>query len=280
MRPIPSSLLVACFGLSACSMTRPQVAPGGEFRAVSQADWPQDSEADWRRPVRVRQEGWPLPIVDDASVGFLLFDQLEYRDHDNAADTLRWDTQGWYGGDYEKLWFRSEGDSSASGRSSSEIENQLLYSRVVAPFWDLQVGLRYDSESGSGPDRTRWFGVLGLQGFAPYRFDVEPALFISEDGDVSARLTGTTDWLITQRLVLQPRLEFEFALQDVGDFGVGSGLEYLDLGLRLRYEVRRELAPYLGLEWQNLLGETADLARGDGEQDSDLALVFGLRIWF
>ena len=229
--------------------------------------------------MEVRQEGWPRPVVDDALYGLLLFDQLEYRAYDGATDTLRWDAQGWYGGDYHKLWVKTEGESTTSGSSMIDVETQLLYSRLVAPFWSLQLGLRYDLESGPGSDLSRGFGVVGFQGFAPYRFDVEPALFVSEDGDVSARLTGTTDWFVTQRTILQPRLETEVAAQDVAEVGVGKGLEYVELGLRLRHEIRREFAPYLGIEWEKLFGQTAGFARNDGENDSAFALVLGVRVW-
>lgn len=225
------------------------------------------------------QERWPAPVEDQALFGFLLFDQLEYRAFDHGTDAIRWDAQGWYGGDYNKLWFRSEGESTTSGPSVTGAEFQLLYSRMIASFWDVQVGLRYDLLSDPDGDASRWTGVLGLQGFAPYRFDVEPALFVGEDGVVQARLTATTDWLITQRLIAQPRFEGQAGTEDIEEFGIGEGLEYMELGLRLRYEVYREFAPYVGIEWERLFGDTADFARAEGEEDSAYAFVFGVRVW-
>lgn len=222
---------------------------------------------------------WPPPVQDDAPFSFFLFDQLEFRENDAGPDALRWDAQGWYGTDRDKIWLRTEGDSNTSGPTTTDAEAQLLYSRMISPFWDVQLGVRYDRRFGSSDTPSRWFGVLGLQGFAPYRFDVEPALFVSEDGDVSARLTATTDWLLTQNWILQPRFEGEAAAQDAVEFGVGEGVEYVELGLRLRYEVRRELAPYVGLEWERLFGETADLARDSGDDDSTFSFVVGLRAW-
>jgi copper resistance protein B len=225
------------------------------------------------------QERWPAPVEDQARFGFLIFDQLEYRAFDHGADAIRWDAQGWYGGDYNRLWFRSEGESTTSGQSATGAESQILYSRMIAPFWDVQVGLRHELLSDSGVDESRWSGVLGLQGFAPYRFDVEPALFLGEDGVVQARLTATTDWLITQRLIVQPRFEAQAGTEDIEEFGIGKGLEYMELGVRLRYEVYREFAPYVGIEWERLFGDTADFARSGGEEASARALVFGVRVW-
>lgn len=273
----------ALFGIGACAVPgrsagipAPGVGPYSNARGAARS---KNEAARVRREPPQADNEWPSPVEDNQLFGFFLFDQLEYRVNDGASNSVRWDAQGWYGGDNDKVWFRSEGESTTSGASATDAELQLLYSRMVAPFWDVQVGARYDTLSGSGPDRSRWLGVVGFQGFAPYRFDVEPALFVSEEGDVSARLTGTTDWLLTQRLILQPRLETEVAAQDVEEFGIGEGLEYLELGLRLRYEVRREIAPYVGIEWEKLLGQTADFARAEGDDDSSLALVFGLRVW-
>lgn len=278
-----ASTLAALLSFSACATpSRPAEfsAPArGMYLSSNRAARSVPEEARERPTPHQADEEWPDPVEDSQLFGFLLFDQLEYRINGGTSDSVRWDAQGWYGGDYNRLWFRSEGESATSGASSTEAEFQLLYSRMVAPFWDVQLGVRYDTVSGSGPDQSRWLGVAGLQGFAPYRFDVEPALFVSEDGDVSARLTGTTDWLLTQRLILQPRLETEVAAQDVEEFGIGEGLEYIELGLRLRYEVRRQIAPYVGIEWERLFGRTADFARAEGDDDSNLALVFGLRVW-
>jgi len=157
---------------------------------------------------------------------------------------------------------------------------QLLYSRMIAPFWDFQAGLRYESIYGDGPDRDRNFAVVGVQGLAPYRFDVEPAVFVSENGDLSARFTATYELLLTQRLILQPRFETNLAAQQVEKFGAGRGFNDVELGLRLRYEMRREFAPYVGISWLRKLGDSEDFARDEGAQVDDLSLVAGLRLWF
>lgn len=222
----------------------------------------------------------PMPPVKPPLNLFLRFDQLEYRAIDDAADAVRWDVQGWYGGDYNRLWLKTEGQQQTSADKAGEGEAQLLYSRLVAPFWDFQLGVRHDRVWGPGPDDGRTFGVIGFQGLAPYWFEIEPALFVSEDGDVSARLTASYDLLITQRLILQPRIDLDAALQDVEEFGVGQGLNDVELGLRLRYEIEREFAPYVGITWTRQLGETADLAREAGGEVEDVAIVFGVRLWF
>tara|TARA_R110002096_G_scaffold34448_2_gene98368 strand:- start:605 stop:1495 length:891 start_codon:yes stop_codon:yes gene_type:complete len=223
---------------------------------------------------------WPAPVHDDMRFTFLRAEQLEYRLRDDGPDVARWEAQGWHGTDYHKLWVKSEGEQSIEGPSEGDVEAQALYSQLVAPFWDFQLGARYDRRWGAGPSQDRWFGVVGIQGFAPYLFETELALFVSEDADVSARITATTDFLITQRLILQPRVEAEVAVHEVPDFQVGRGLSYFDFGLRLRYEFKREFAPYIGVNWIRSFGETEDLVRSDGGQVSDLSFVFGLSVWF
>lgn len=223
---------------------------------------------------------WPAPVHDAQRFTFLRAEQLEYRLRDDGPDVARWEAQGWHGTDYHKLWVKSEGEQSLEGPSEGDVEVQALYSQLIAPFWDFQVGARYDRRWGPGPNRDRWFGVVGVQGFAPYEFEMEPALFVSEEGDVSARLTASTDFLITQRLILQPRFETEVAIQEVREFQVGQGGNYIDLGLRLRYEFKREFAPYVGVNWIRSIGETEDLVRSEGGQVSDVALVVGFSLWY
>jgi copper resistance protein B len=165
----------------------------------------------------------------------LLIDQLEYRNND-GSNTFNWDAQGWVGGDYRRIWIKTEGEVDLEGDEGTEAEVQVLYGQLIAPFWDLQVGLRYDrldspdsaSADLSVRDRSRAFAVVGVQGLTPYLFEVDAALFISEDGDVSARLAAEYELLLTQRLVLQPELKVNLALQEVEDFGVGTGLNDIE----------------------------------------------------
>ncbi|RIL07254.1 MAG: copper resistance protein B [Proteobacteria bacterium] len=210
---------------------------------------------------------------------FVLVDQAEFRAHD-ADDFVAWEVEGWVGGDHNRAWFRTEGDRQVSGDAAGEAELEVLYGRFVAPFWDARIGIRQDLISEGGHDRGRTFLSLGVVGLAPQWFEVEPTLYVSHEGDISFRLEATYDLFLTQRLVLQPRFELDAAASQVSEFGVGSGINDVQLGLRLRYEIRREIAPYVGVTWNRQLGNTAELARDEGEGVSSLGLVAGVRFWF
>ena len=223
-------------------------------------------------------DAWPDPHPTEI-YGMLLFDQLEYAVSD-GADRWRWDVDGWIGSDARRLVLKSEGERNASGESEGDLELQLLYARPLTAFWELQLGVRQDVLYGAGANEERTSAVIGLEGIAPQWFDLEPMLFVSDDGDTSLRLEATHDLYVTQRWVAQSRLELEAAFSDATRFGVRSGLNDLELGLRLRYEARRELAPYLGITWARKLGNTKDLARDQGEEVDDFSVLLGLRFWF
>ena len=225
-----------------------------------------------------QQSGWPSPIHDDQIRWFVFLEQIEFAST-SQADAAAWDIQGWVGDDYNRAWFKSEGDR-ANREGTGEIEVQALYSRFVAPYWDFQVGVRYDRQFGAGSSLERAQFVVGFQGLAPYWWEMEPAVFISEDGDVSFRKEASYDLLLTQRLILQPDVEANLAASTVQEWGVGSGLNDLSVDLRLRYEIRREFAPYLGVSWFQRFGKTADLARSTGQRVAELAILGGVRVWF
>lgn len=193
----------------------------------------------------------------------------------SGSDDYLWDVQAWYGGDFNKVWFKSEGEGTF-GENAEEVELQALWSRAIAPWFDFQAGVRYDFR----PQPERGHLVVGLQGLVPYRFELDSALFLSEEGDVTARTEAEYDLRITQRLILQPRVELNAALSDDPEIGLASGVNNTELELRLRYEVRREFAPYIGISWEQLYGGTADLARDEGEPTSVTSLVLGVRAWF
>tara|TARA_R110002049_G_scaffold308839_1_gene514405 strand:- start:13300 stop:14037 length:738 start_codon:yes stop_codon:yes gene_type:complete len=219
-------------------------------------------------------QDWPNPIPDQKPYWMVLADRLEAR-YSDEKDIYVWDVQGWYGGDYNRLWIKTEGEGE-QGKSPESAELQALFSKRFLPFWDWQVGIRHDFEPS--PDRTH--AVIGLQGVVPYEFEWDSAIFVSEEGDVTARIETEYDLRVTQRLVLQPRLELNAAASDVPELGIGSGLNSSELGVRLRYELRREFAPYVGISWEKLYGDTADIARREGEDSSATFLVIGLRAWF
>lgn len=206
--------------------------------------------------------------------GQVLVEQLEYRFQD-GKNVMAWDAQAWYGGDYEKVRLKTEG-AFKPGDGVEGAEVQVLYSRLVGYYWDLQAGIRHDVR----PEPSRSYGVVGLQGLAPGYFELDLNGFVSDEGDFSARLKAEYDLLITQRLILQPKAEINLAAQDVPELGIGQGLNDIELGLRLRYEFAREFAPYIGVTWHRKLGETANLARREGEDVDEVAVLAGVRFWF
>ena len=206
-------------------------------------------------------------------VGYTSFD-LEYQSR-KGHDGYSWNGEIWYGGDINRLTIKSEGEG-AFGEGLEGTETQLLYSRAIGPYFNAQAGVRQDF--GPGADRT--YATIGFEGLAPYWFEVEGALFLSDKGDVLGRFEAEYDQRITQKWVLQPAAEVSFALQDVPESAIGSGVSDVALGLRLRYEIVREFAPYVGVEWSRKLGDTARFARVAGEGVESTSLVIGLRTWF
>ncbi|MGD9691374.1 MAG: copper resistance protein B [Phycisphaerales bacterium] len=223
---------------------------------------------------------WPPPIHDNPTLSFTLFELLEYRLSDDKPDQLGWDIQGWIGNDDHKFWWKSDGDVSLSDSGESDADIQLLYAQPISPFWYLQAGIRYDRTWASDDSQDRASLVLGAQGLAPLKFDIEPALYLTDDGDVLANITASYDLYLTQRLVLQPRAEVNVSAQDVPDYGLGAGFNDVSLEFRLRYEFAREFAPYVGVRYTSLLGATADIGRRNGESVDNVQFVIGFRIAF
>lgn len=206
---------------------------------------------------------------------FLQADRFELQSNEDPS-ALLWDGQGWVGGDYNRFWLKTEGEYVGESAEWEEAEIQGLYSRPISPYFDFQAGVRQDLQPGA----RRTFGVVGIQGLAPYWFEVDTALFFSHEGDVSARIETEYEMSLTQRLILQPRAEFDFAFQEVAQMGIGSGLSTFELGARLRYEFKREFAPYVGVSWVRAAGATADFLRQDGRSPGSLSVVAGLRLWY
>ncbi|MDQ3389352.1 MAG: copper resistance protein B, partial [Gemmatimonadota bacterium] len=161
---------------------------------------------------------------------------------------------------------------------AGDAEAQLSYGRLITPYFDALAGVRLDQRWGDG-SATRAHLAAGLVGLAPLRFEFSPTLFLSQDGDLSARLEAEYQLLITQRLVASPEIELNAALQEVPEWGIGRGINDVELGLRLRYEFRREFAPYIGYSWTRRVGGSAGFAREEGEGVSEGAFVAGLRVW-
>jgi copper resistance protein B len=204
----------------------------------------------------------------------ILFDLAEHQAR-KGGDGYRWEAEAWFGGDIDRFMVKTEGEGTF-GEPIDDAEVQLLYSRAVAPYWNAHVGVRHDFR----PDPSRTYAVVGIEGVAPYWFHLSGQLFLSDKGDFRARAEGSYDQRITQSLILSPRAEFNLSAQDMPTIGVGSGLTDLELGLRLRYEVRKEFAPYIGVEWSRKVGDTARYARAAGEDASVVNFVAGIRFWF
>lgn len=223
--------------------------------------------------------GW-MPPVHDSTINYLaLFEKFEFRTG-QAEDAAVIDAHGWVGGDYHRFWWKADFEQETRSPKTGEFEFQALYGRMIHAFWDAQAGVRVDRRY-SGPERdTRTHLALGLQGTAPYWFEVEPTLFLSDEGDVTFEFSASFEQLITQRLVIEPRLDLAAAFQDDRRRTVGAGFNEVELGLRLRYEFSRQFAPYVGVTWRRALGETADLRRRGGERVSVSDVVFGFRAWF
>ena len=197
-----------------------------------------------------------------------------------GRDGYRWDGEATWGGDVDRLVVKSEGRGAFGGRrvggGVDDAEVQALYSRAIGPYFNLQAGARYDFK----PNPSRVYATLGVEGLAPYWFEVEGAVFVSDRGELLARGEAWYDQRITQRLILQPRVEVNLAAQDVAATRTGSGLSDVELGLRLRYELAREVTPYVGVTWDRRVGATARLGRAAGQDASVAGLVAGLRVWF
>ncbi len=202
-----------------------------------------------------------------------LFDiaAARFRDGENG---YQWDGEAWLGGDLNRIVIKSEGES-YSDEEVEEAEVQAVYSRAIGPYFDFQAGVRHDFR----PEPSRTYVALGFEGLAPYWNEIEGTLFISDEGNLFARFEGRYDQLITQKFVLETVGEINLSAQDIEDEGIGSGLGDAELSLRLRYEIEREIAPYLGVSWKSTFGETARLARAGGEGNDHSSLLVGLRLW-
>jgi copper resistance protein B len=210
---------------------------------------------------------------DDPVLAKVMIDQLEVRATD-GPDPWVLDAQMWIGQDLNKLWLKTEVEQ-LDGQTE-EAEVQALYSRAIASYWDLQVGWRHDIR----PKPNRDWLAIGFEGLAPYWFEIDAAAFVGESGQLAARLEAEYEWMFTQRWVLSPEMEVNLHTKNDQQTGTGSGLSDLELGLRLRYEIRREFAPYIGVNWTQKFGNTADFARDEGEDSSDVQIVAGVRVWF
>ena len=232
--------------------------------------------------------------MDRALRTFVLANQMEVQT--GVADRpVNFEVLGWFGGDYKRLYLRAQGVQPTTIARGAELQGDLLMGRLISPFWSVVAGVRVDTRPSAeslGFHRTasndviastarvtRGMLAVGFVGLAPGWFELEPTFFVSQDGDVSTEIESSIDLLLTQRLILQPRAEINAAVQSVREFGIGSGINSVEVEARLRYEIRRKFAPYVGVSWDRTTGGTAALARSNGVPLGGASLTAGIRVW-
>lgn len=201
-------------------------------------------------------------------------DRLEYHAVD-GSDGYAWKGEAWTGGDIDRFVLASEGEGNVGG-TVENAELRLLWRHAVNPWFNMELGVRHDIR----PTPQRTYAVAGIEGLAPYWIAVEGQLMLSDKGDAHARIEANHDMRITQRLILRPEVEANFAFQDVPELGIGAGMADMGLGARLRYQVTPRFAPYVGVQWERKVDKTADFARVAGEKFSGTSLVMGIHAWF
>lgn len=268
-------------------MPMPQAAPTATPKTMDM-DMPMPSPTPKPLPARGETkapsnstpgEDFGEPVADSERYGSTLFDVFEFRPGPGGESEFRWDITGWYGGDYNRFFYKSEGEHSAS-RAEYDIDLQLLYGRLISPYFTFQAGLRFETHSFRGANVTRPQAVVGFEGLAPYIIEVETGVFVDPKGNVSGRLSLTKDFLFTNRLIMQARIETNAAIQKVERFGTGRGLNNIEAGFRFRYELRRKFTPYIGVTFDRSFFGTADLVRQEGGRAGRIRLALGVRMFF
>jgi copper resistance protein B len=240
----------------------------GLFMAASPQVWAQSAG-----PGQNESAPFGPPMDDQRVYVHATLEQFEYRaaGHESLS---RWEGEAWLGTDGQRLWFKSEGEVSRDGAVAGGI-HELLYDRPVSSYFDVQAGVRYDKDSDPG----RTWAAVGVQGLAPYRFRVALTGYVGNGGRLAARAQGSCDLLISQRLILQPQLEVNLYSKADPERRIGSGVSELDAGLRLRYEITRKFAPYVGVSFRHAFAQTAALERATGGSSQVLSAMIGVRAW-
>ncbi|SKC40162.1 copper resistance protein B [Pseudoxanthomonas indica] len=238
------------------------------------------SAADPLPPISAADRAAAFPEVSHHAMehapsinSFVLIDRLEGWRRD-GQEGQAWEAQAWVGSDLNRLWLRTEGERTAGHTEAAQME--LLYGRSVSPWWDVVAGIRHDTR----PEQARSWAALGVQGLAPYKFEMAATAYLAEDGQVAATVEAEYELLLTNRLILQPRVEARLNACERVEFGEGSGLTSVEAGLRLRYEVTRRFAPYVGISHGRRFGDSARWAEAAGEHARDTHFLVGLRLWF
>lgn len=275
---LPRAVVALLVG-AAASFAQPAAVTSAVFTPSGASSAASQSGGQKRTPDNLEiLKDWPSPVDDRKRNTFVLVDVLEYRPKPSESD-YRWDVEGWHGGDFNKLWFKSEGERNTALKADYDIDAQVLYGRFLRKYYDFQVGIRAETQTYQGRNVTRAHAVIGVEGLVPYNYEVETALFISQNGDVSGRFSLTKDFLVTQRWVVQSRFETSIAAQRVERFTTGRGLNNIEYGLRLRYDISRKFSPYAGISFDRSFFGTAGLVRQEGGDASQIRFVAGVRMW-
>lgn len=282
MRALALLLALAAFPAAAQEMDHSQhgaapPAASGDAEVGNEAAPPvaSDYAADRVFPAR-RMEPSRAALLGEGrfQTSTLKIDRLEYRAVD-GRDGYAWEAEAWTGGDINRFVLATEGEGEF-GHKPETAELSALWRHAIDPYFNLELGVRHDFRPA--PHRT--YAVAGISGLAPYWFEVSGQLLVSNKGDVHARFEAEHDMRLTQRLILQPAVEIDIAMQDVPELDIGGGIEKIELGARLRWQINRKLGPYVGVHWERKLGGTAAFARAEGEMVSGVSLLFGIRTWF
>jgi copper resistance protein B len=245
----------------------------GSLYAQESEHVPPDPPASELGAMSYRTMADMMDMDDKAAIGKVLLEQLDWRDADGET-AFAWDAQAYYGTDYNKLWLKTEGTRTSGTTEDARVE--VLWDHIAARWWSTQAGVRHDF--GAGPSRD-WLAI-GVQGLAPYFFEIEATAYVGDAGRTAARFKAEYELLFTQRLILTPEAELNLYGKDDPERRIMAGLSDAEISLRLRYELRREIAPYIGVAWTHHFGKTADLVRAAGEDPSDIEALAGIRIWF
>ena len=223
---------------------------------------------------------YPVAAMHPMYYGRFLIDRMEYILTGSEDKFISYEATGWYGGDYQRLYLEAEGEHDSGSSDGGEVERlDLLYGRLISPFWNVRAGLGFTGTYGPGSDE-RFFAVLGLKGMAPYMFEVDTNFRVSNRGEVLLDLEAEYDLYISQKLVLQPRFDARFSFNRLEGLGIGPGFPEIGFSARLRYEIKREVAPYVGIRWSTRTGGSRDIARQEGEPRDITGFLAGIRIWF
>lgn len=221
---------------------------------------------------------YPIKPMSNPLFGLFLIDRLGYTIEDK--DNLMYEITSWYGGDYDRLWMEAEGEHNLDGKGGEIEKFDVMYGRWIKPFWDGRVGLGYIGRYGNNDNFGRVGLVLGLKGLAPYMFETDFNIKILTTGEVLSDLELEYSVLLTQQLIIQPKLSSLYSSKNIEKIGIGSGVNNVNISLRLLYEIKREFAPYIEVSHTRYFGNAKNYFKAEMGEEKDTNIYIGLRLWF